>query len=189
MWLKIGGGVVGALLLFLLVSGGLAAKSHVATVKATFAKPAADVWQRVTDHATQPKWRKDLKSLSMLPPADGKTCFEEEGEFGKVRFVVDEVVAPTRYVVRIASTDLGYRGRWVYELTPGPLVAGGGAYTATTLSITEEGEVTSFLFRALSPFFSKTATIEKYLVALGGDLELDVKLEVVVAPGRDGGGG
>ncbi|MSR46250.1 MAG: SRPBCC family protein [Planctomycetes bacterium] len=164
-WLKIGCGIVGALLSFLLVSGSIAAKCHVATVKATFAKPAADVWQRVTDHATQPKWRKDLKSLVMLPPAEGKTCFEEEGEFGKVRFVVDELVAPTRYVVRIAST-----------------------YAATTLSITEEGEVTRFLFRALSPFFSKTATIETYLVALGGDLEVDVKTEVVVEAGRDGGG-
>ncbi len=172
-WLKVGGGIIGALLLLLVISGALAAKSHVASVKATFAKPAAELWQRITDHANQPKWRKELKSLVMLPPRDGKTAFEEESDFGKVQFVVDEAVAPSRYVTRITSEGLGYRGRWIFDLAP--------AGATTTLSITEEGEVTSFFFRALSPLFSKTQTIEKYLAALATELGVSTTPEIVRA--------
>lgn len=173
IWLKIGGGVLATLLLLLVVSGSLAATSHVATVKASFARPAAELWQRISDHAAQPKWRKELKSLVLLPPRDGKVAFEEENDFGKVQYLVDEAVAPSRYVVRITSEGLGYSGRWIFELSP--------SATGTTLAITEEGAVQSFLFRALSPLFSKTKTLEQYLTALAAELGVPARPEVVRA--------
>ena len=44
----------------------------------------------ITDHAAQPSWRNDLKSLEMKPSRDGKTTFQEVGKFGPVSFIVDE---------------------------------------------------------------------------------------------------
>ena len=171
--LKISGGIVGALALLFVISGATSSKSHVASVKATFVKPTAELWQRITDHASQTKWRGDLKSATLLPPHDGKPAFEEESDFGKVQYVVDEAVPMTRYVTRITSEGLGYSGRWIFELAP---VAAG-----TTLTITEEGEVQSFFFRAMSPLFSKTQTIEKYLAALAKELGVSATPEVVRA--------
>jgi hypothetical protein len=77
---------------------------------------------------------------------------------GPVRYVVDESAAGRRLVTRILDEDLGYRGRWIFEVEPDG--------TGTSLTVTEEGEVTSPVFRALSPLFSKSATIEGYLRAL-----------------------
>lgn len=76
-----------------------------------------------------------------------------------------------RFVTRILDEDLGYRGRWVFELAPD----GAG----TRLVVTEEGEVTSLLFRALSPFFSKTATLEAYLKSLAARFGEAAQPEVV----------
>ncbi len=167
IWLKILGGVAGAVVAYLLIAGSVVAKGHVVTVSATFAKPPEEIWQLITDHVGQTAWRKDLKGLKLLPARDDqRVAFEEESDWGKVQYVVEESVAgsaaPSRHVVRILNEDLGYGGKWIFELAP----AGAGS----RLAITEDGEVTSFMFRALSPFFSKTASIEKYLAALGAKL-------------------
>ncbi len=179
--LRIAGAVAATIMLLVVVSGAVAAPGHVATVKATLARPPADVWQRITDHAGQPRWRSELKALVVLPPRDGKFAFEEENDFDRVQYVVDEVVVLQRYVVRITSEGLGYTGRWIFELSAAPTAPASGPPAATDLVITEEGEVQSFLFRALSPLFSKTATIKGYFAALAAELGVGATPEVVRA--------
>ena len=62
--------------------------------------------------------------------------------------------------VRIADDTLPFGGTWTYELAP----EGAG----TRLTITEDGVVRNVVFRFLSRWvFSHTATLEKYLRALG----------------------
>ena len=117
---------------------------HVTAVRIALKRPPAEVFAALSDPVAQTQWRPGMKSVELLPPQDGKAVWRETTRMGPVRYVLDE--------------DLGYRGRWVFDLEPD----GAG----TRLTITEEGEVTSWLFRALSPFFSKTATIESYLKAL-----------------------
>jgi uncharacterized protein YndB with AHSA1/START domain len=130
----------------------------VTSVRVVLKRPPAEVFAAISDRASQTQWRADLKSVELLPPQDGRVVFRETTKMGPVRYVVDESVASARLVTRILDEDLGYRGRWIFELAP----EGEG----TRVTVTEEGEVTSFLFRALSPLFSKSASLERYLKAL-----------------------
>ena len=171
LWLKITVGVVVVLAGYVAIAGNLLPRGHVAIVRAAFKRPPADVWAAITDHAGQTKWRADLKSLDLLPSRDGKALFKEVGKFGPVNFIVDESQPTSRHVVRILDENLPYSGRWIYALEP----ADGGC----RLTITEEGEVKSVMFRALSPFFSATATIEGFLRALGAKFGETVAPEVV----------
>lgn len=173
LWLWIVLGVVGAVAATIVVLGLTRPAGHVASVRATFARPASELFAAISNHAEQPKWRADLKALEMLPPQEGKVVFRETTGFGPVTYVVDESVAARRYVVRILDETLPYKGCWTFELEPD----GGG----TRLTITETGEVKSFLFRALSAFFSKTATLEGYLKALGAKFGEPVTPEIVRA--------
>jgi uncharacterized protein YndB with AHSA1/START domain len=157
-WLWIVLGVVAALVVLIVVLGLTQPRGHVASAHATFARPPAEVFAAISGHAEQTQWRKDLKSITLLPAKDGKTVFREVTGFGPVTYVVDESRPPNRYVVRILDESLPYSGSWTFDLEP--------AATGTRLTITESGEVKSFLFRALGVFFSKTATLERYLKAL-----------------------
>jgi uncharacterized protein YndB with AHSA1/START domain len=158
LWLKIAGGIVVLVVAYVAVAGAVVARGHVTAVRIALKRPPAEVFAALADPVAQTQWRPDLKSVELLPPQDGRTVYRETTRMGPVRYVVDESVAGKRRVARILDEDLGYRGRWVFELEPD----GAG----TRLTITEEGEMTSWMFRALSPFFSKTATLEAYLKAL-----------------------
>jgi hypothetical protein len=171
LWLWILLAVVGAIAAAIVVLGMTQPRGHVAIVRATFARPPAELFAAISDHVGQKSWRADLKSIEMLPPQQGKAVFRETTGFGPMTLIVDESTPPRRYVTRILDESLPFGGAWTYELEPN----GAGAQ----LTITEAGEIKSFLFRALSPFFSKTATIEGYLKALGGKFGENVTPEVV----------
>ena len=170
-WLWIVLGVVGVLAVTIVVLGLMNPAGHIATVRATYARPPSEVFAAISDHAAQTQWRKDLKALEMLPPQDGKTVFRETSGFGPVTYVVDASEPPLHYVVRILDEKLPYEGKWNFELEP----EGAG----TRVTITETGSVKVFLFRALGPFFSKTATLESYLKALGAKFGESVTPQVV----------
>jgi len=160
LWIVLGG--VGVIGLLIVVLGLTQPRGHVASATATYSRPPAELFAAISGHAEQTQWRKDLKSITLLPPQDGKLVFREVTGFGPVTYVVDESLPPKRYVVRILDETLPYSGRWIFDLEP--------AGTGTRLTITESGEVKSFLFRALGAFFSKTATIEQYLSSLRAKL-------------------
>lgn len=165
MWLLYGvGGLVG--LLVLLVVGmalaGLALPAaHVATRSARIARPPADVWRVLTDRASQPEWRRDLRRLEALPDAGGLSSFREHSRSGVITFVVEEATAPAdgragRLVTRIADDTLPFGGRWIHEVADD---AGGARVT-----ITEEGVVKNPIFRFMSRFvFGHDATLEAFL--------------------------
>src|SRR5688572_25196610 len=99
IWLWVALGVVATLAAIVIVLGLTSSPKHVATVRATYARPAAEVFAAISGHADQKQWRPDLKSIEMLPPQDGKTVFRETAGFGPVSFIVDESVPSQRYVV------------------------------------------------------------------------------------------
>jgi uncharacterized protein YndB with AHSA1/START domain len=159
LWLWTVLGIVGVLAGAIVVLGLTQPAGHVASARATFARPPAELFAAISDHDGQTKWRSGMKSLELLPPQQGKTVFRETTGFGPVTYIVDESTPPTRYVTRILDETLPYDGKWTFELAP----SGAG----TQVTITEAGRVKVFLFRALSVFFSKTATMEQYLKELG----------------------
>lgn len=171
LWLWITLGVVGLVVVAVVVLGLTQPAGHVASARASYARGPDEVFAAISGHGEQTKWRADLKSLEMLPAQGGKTVFREVTGFGPVTFIVDESVPPKRYVTRILDESLPYGGKWTFELEP----KGAG----TQLTITEAGEIKSFVFRALSVFFSKTATIEGYLAGLGKHFGETVTPEVV----------
>ncbi len=173
MWIAIGivGGLLGLVALMAVIGSFLPA-GHVCGRTATVAAPPETVWAALVDVEGQPRWRKDLKRVEVLPSDGGKRQFREHGGQGKIRFVVDEErapagAAPGRLVTRIADDDLPFGGRWIISVVASP----GG----TRVTVTEDGVVKNPVFRFLSrTVFSLSATQEAWLRGLGRHLGGDV---------------
>jgi hypothetical protein len=158
-WLLIIPGCLVALIAVAALIGAMLPKGHVAARQARLRQPADVVFRIVSDFASGPTWRPGVKKVEVLPPRDGKAVYREWGENGALVMQVDESAPPTRLVSRIVDNG-AFGGTWTYELTP----EGEGC----RLTITERGEVYNPLFRLLGRlFFSPTAPMEKYLIALG----------------------
>ncbi len=134
--------------------------AHVATMRATYRQSPDAVWSAITNVAAYPSWRSDVKRIEVLTQEPGRMRWVEDGSDGRITFEVVESTPTTSHVVRIADPDLPFGGSWTYTLTP--------TANGTELRITERGEVRNALYRFMSRFvLGHTATIEKYLAALG----------------------
>ena len=145
--LLIGCGAVIALLLLavagLLAYGAAQPKDHVAESRASYARPPAEVFERISAFEAWPQWNRSIKAVARSADVGGKPCWTVTGDFGDMPLVIEEVLAPARLVTRIpADAGLGFSGTWTYEVAP---AEGGGA----TLSIREDAHVDSALFRAV----------------------------------------
>jgi uncharacterized protein YndB with AHSA1/START domain len=159
-WIAIVIGLLLAIVLLIVVIGALLPKGHVAARRARFAQPPERIFAIITDFAQTPSWRTDLTRVELLPSQDGHTVFREHAGRDAVTYRVETIDPPRQLIVRIADTNLPFGGAWTYDLVP---VDGG-----TQLTITERGEVYNPVFRFVSRFImSQTATIERYLRALG----------------------
>jgi hypothetical protein len=161
-WLLIVPGCLIALVAVVALIGAMLPRHHVASRQVHFKRPATVVFGIISDFAAAPSWRPDVKSVEMLPLRDGKVVFRESGQNGALVMLVEQSTPPSRLVNRIVDNS-AFGGTWTFELTP---EAGG-----CRLAITERGEVYNPLFRVLGRFFfSPTATMERYLVALGAKI-------------------
>jgi hypothetical protein len=144
------------------VVGAMLPKGHVASRQAHFKRPATVVFGIISDFAAAPSWRPDVKSVEILPSRDGKVVFRESGKNGVLMMQLEESTPPSRLVNRIVDNS-AFGGTWTFELSP--------EADGCRLDITERGEVYNPFFRVLGRFFfSPTATMERYLVALGAKL-------------------
>jgi hypothetical protein len=129
-------------------------KGHRASRTVVYDAPPGAVFAAITDFASFPQWRSDVKSVTLLP-ATGVVRFREEGAHGTITYRVEERTPDSRLVTTIDDPSLPFGGRWTFELEP----AGGG----TKLTITEEGEIYNPFFRVMSRlFFSPYDTIDTY---------------------------
>ena len=159
-------GLIG-LILLLAVAGSLLPKGHSATRRATYRRPAAEVWEAITDIENFPTWRSDLASVERLPDRDGRPVWREKGKFGAMTLEQVEARPPVRLVGRIVG-ECAFGGTWTHELTE----SGG----MTTHAITEDGEIYNPIFRFLARFvFGHAGTMEKYLRDLGKKFGEDVE--------------
>ena len=161
-WLLLAVGLLVLLVLVIGVVGALLPKGHVAARRAHFKKPAAEVFGVISDFAAASSWRREVKQVELLPPREGRPSFREVGPNGPLVMVVEELSPPRRMVNRIVD-QAAFGGTWTYELSDEP--------AGCALAITERGEVYNPLFRVLGRFFfSPTASMERYLTALGEKL-------------------
>ena len=167
--------VVAVLVAIALFVGSRLPLEHIAIVKARYAAKPEAVWALISNPASATGWRRDLKSVELLAPVEGKLAWREESKFGKINFLMTESSAPSRQVARITNDDLAYGGQWEFSLMP---VSGG-----TELSVTERGFVKPALFRFMSrTIFGYTSTIVAYQKGVGAALGERVE-PVVVATG------
>jgi hypothetical protein len=152
--------VVVALALVVLIIGAALPKSHVVSRHVILHRSPGEIYETVRNFTAAPSWRPDLERVETIATGDDRIRFREHGKQGTVTYDLIEDRPNEKIVTRIADRDLGYSGAWTYIFQS---EAGG-----TRLEITEVGEVSNILFRFLSRFaFGHTATIEKYLAALG----------------------
>lgn len=141
--------------------GALLPRGHRATRRIRVARTRDAVWSRVADIEAQPSWREDLSAVTRLPDRDGHAVWREEGR-NPLAFETLVADAPARLVRRIVS-DGPFGGQWTIAL------ADDGA--GTTVTVTEDGELYSPLFRFASRFvLGYTRTIDGYLRMLARSL-------------------
>lgn len=182
-WVWITLAVLAALVVLVVVVGALLPVDHAAARRIRLKQSAATVFAAITDVAAFPQWRKDLKSVELLPPRDGKRCYREVSGFGPMDLLVEHEEPGKQLITRIVTAGSPFGGTWTFRITP---IDGGG----TELAITENGEVYNVIFRALSRFvFGHTATIDGYLQALAAKLGEQVEpmdADPAPAPGKSG---
>ncbi len=135
--------------------------AHVATRSVVINAPAETVFGTITDFASAPSWRSDLKSVNVTTDAaTGRQRVTETGSSGSMTMEIEQSIAPTRLVTRIVGEGLPFGGAWAYQLQP--------QGNATQVTITEHGEVYNPVFRFISRYImGHTGTLEAYLTNLG----------------------
>ncbi|MGH7568463.1 MAG: SRPBCC family protein [Gemmatimonadales bacterium] len=157
-------GLVGVVAL----GGALLPRGHTARHTGRFRQPPDSVWRAITDFASAPSWRADVRAVERLPDRDGHPVWQETDKHGqRLPLEVLEFAPPRRLVLRIADPKLPFGGTWTYEISP---VAAG-----SSLTITEDGEIYNPIFRFVARFIlGYTATMKGYVRALGRRFGEDV---------------
>ncbi len=159
--LMVAGGVLMLAVVAMLVVGAMLPAAHTASVQAQYGVAPPRVWQAITSFEAFPEWRTSVDRVEPRTFPDGATGWIEFGSSGPLPMAVDVAETQRRLVLRIASDDLPFGGTWTYLLE----ARSGG----TLLTITEDGIVHNRLFRFMARFvFGHTATMETYLIDLGG---------------------
>jgi ribosome-associated toxin RatA of RatAB toxin-antitoxin module len=153
-------GALVTLLLVVAIVGWVLPVEHEASRSALVPGDPLAVYAVVSNVEAYPSWWPEISRVEMLPDSSGRIRFREHMSTGPVVMEVDEAVAPTRFVTRIADPDQPFGGTWTFEIAP---VDGGGS----RVTITERGEIYNPFFRFLSRLvFGYTGTIESFLTAL-----------------------
>ena len=157
-----------ALLVVLLGGIGLfIPERHTATCAATIPAPANAVFALIANFDSGATWRSDLERVERLDGVDGRTSWVEHGELGRSTLELVEADPPNRLVKRVGDDELPSGRMWTCTL-----VQDDGA---CRVSITEDGEIRSAVFRTLTLFvLGYHRTLERYLEDVGRHFGADV---------------
>ena len=147
-------------------------EGHVASVRAEFSASPEEIFATVADYRAYPDWRPSVEGIEELPARDGKPAWVELGTTGPLPMEFTESEPPTRLVATILSEGMPFGGRWIFEIEP--------AAPGATVTITEEGEVYSPVFRFVSRYLmGHHATASLFLSDLGARFDENVTVDVV----------
>jgi hypothetical protein len=137
------------------VVGMFLPKGHRASRTVVYTAHPDAVFAAISDVARFPEWRSDVRSVEILSSDGGLPRFREVGRNGAVIYKVDLREPPAKLVTRTDDPSQPFGGSWTLLVKP---VAGG-----TELTITEDGEIYSPIFRVMSKLvFSPYKTIDTY---------------------------
>ena len=109
-------------------------------------------------------------TVTELPAEGGVRRWREQSGRWSITFEQAASDPPRLYRSRIADKSLPFSGTWSWEITP--------TANGCTCRITEEGEVSSPVFRFVSRFImGQTRTIDAYLAALGKKFGEPIRIE------------
>jgi len=148
--------VVAALVLAI---GAMLPKQHTVSRTTRARMPPQALYTLLADVSSYPTWRAGLKGLERLPDKNGMPAWIEDTSGMKIpmRF---ERMDPQLLVTRIDSTDLPFGGTWTYRIEALP-------DGESSLTITEDGEVSNVFFRFMSRFvFGHYATMDEFIGGL-----------------------
>ncbi len=159
-WFALALAVLLGLLLLMFLIGLAIPRHHSAARQATYEQSPSALWAAITNVAEFQSWRGGLKKVEERQFPSGNRGWVETTSFGELPLEVVESVPEEKLVLRIASEELPFGGTWSYVLEP--------AADGTRLTITEEGEIRTALFRFMARFlFGYHKTLEDYLEDLG----------------------
>jgi uncharacterized protein YndB with AHSA1/START domain len=158
-WMLIAAAIVAVLGVTLTAAGYLLPRTHTASRTRSYAAPPPALFEAISDVRRYAEWRTGVTQVDILPD-DGKGLrFREHGRNGSVLFRFESLDPPRRVVARIADPKLPFGGAWTYDLQ--------ASGTGTSLTITEDGEVSNPIVRVMQRlFFSPLDTIDQYLADL-----------------------
>jgi uncharacterized protein YndB with AHSA1/START domain len=131
-------------------------REHVVARSVTVHKPPVEVWRVLTDYASQPQWRPELKSVERLPARNGNEIWRENYKHGMPDTLATEQFVPPTYLVRtIADQNGPVQGSWEFNID--------GAPGGSTIRITEHGFVRNPFLRFVSRYVMRYSYIDDYL--------------------------
>ncbi|MBX3114399.1 MAG: SRPBCC family protein [Fimbriimonadaceae bacterium] len=140
---------------------------HTASVVANVNASPEKIWSFITDYKSFPSWRSELSEVRAVDDTQGRTSWIEVSKFGEMPLTVEQSDPPRRLVTRISGKDLQFGGTWSFEIEP--------QGNQTKVTITENGEVYSPLFRFMSKFiFGHDTHLKSYAKQLEAKLQAEV---------------
>lgn len=147
-------------------------QDHVAAVRADFSASPEEIFATIADYRAYPEWRPSVERVEELPARGGNPAWVMIDATGPLPMELTESEPPTRLVTTILSEGMPFGGRWIYEIEP---VAAGA-----TVTITEEGEVYSAVFRFVSRYImGHHASASLFLTDLGTRFGENVTVDVI----------
>lgn len=168
------------LVVIALVIGWLRPVAHVARTEAEYAAPPGEVWAVLTDFAAWDDWNPEIASMERLEDRDGRAVWLAKGGWGDLPTEIVRAEPPDEGSSGVLETFVdggAFQGTWIYELAP--------SVPGTRLRITERGEVSNPLFRAMMIFHDNYASMRAFHEALATRLGEEVTVEELGA--GDGG--
>jgi hypothetical protein len=174
IWLEIGLGILGFLVLLTLVFwllGKAIPEEHEATVTMPLRTRPDEVFTLIRDVSTHPSWAKGVTRVDKLP--DDRRGHERwRTHMGRNSFVLETTVSdpPVLLTRTVEDDNKMFSGAWTYELLP----TSGGGYT---IRLTERGRIPGAIPRAMMKhLFGHHSTMKAHLKSLAQRLGQEAEL-------------
>lgn len=160
-WVIIIVAVLAAIIIAIFAAGAVLPRKHVAWVMTTVQQPSPVIWQLISEHVNDPKWRPQLAAIERQPDRNGHPVWIETYKNDMKLELEDIASDPPRKLVReVRDTGNMFSGRWEIEITSVDS-------SRSSVKITEYGEVPNPFFRFMSRFvFGHTKSMTDYLIDL-----------------------
>lgn len=170
-WILIALAIPVGLLLLAVIVGLFIPKAHRATRTVKYHQSPEVVWEVISDFASHPSWRSDVKQMQRLKDRQGLPVWREVHTRGDaITMAVIESDPPHRMVTRIVD-NRQFGGTWTWEVGPAHL-------GSCTLTITENGTISNPIFRLVARSGTGYhATMDRVFRALGEHFDEVVTLE------------